>query len=206
ACESLELDAKEPNCGEKLGCNTETGVPQGGIISPLLANIALHGLEEALSIRYDKNGHTIGNRGLVRYADDLVVFCKTSEDAQRTRDILSGWLKTKGLALSKAKTHIVHLSQGFNFLGFYIRWYSGHNTRLGRKVLIKPSKESLQEIRNKLRQVWLENNSSNVNYLIGKLNPIIRGVANYYRSAVSSQIFHQQYTLGVFNTPLLADT
>ncbi|NES20633.1 MAG: group II intron reverse transcriptase/maturase [Symploca sp. SIO3E6] len=171
--------------------DTEAGVPQGGIISPLLANIALHGLEEALGIRYDNNGHTLGNRGLVRYADDLVVFCKTREDALRTKEILSNWLTTKGLALSEPKTHIVHLSQGFNFLGFNIRWYSDHNTRLGRKVLIKPSKESLQEIRNKLRQVWLENKSSNVNYLIGKLNPIIRGVANYYRNAVASQIFHQ---------------
>jgi RNA-directed DNA polymerase len=61
--------------------DTNAGVPQGGIISPLLANIALHGMESALGIRYDKDGHTIGDRGIVRYADDLVIFCKTKEDA-----------------------------------------------------------------------------------------------------------------------------
>lgn len=168
---------------------TESGVPQGGIISPLLANIALHGMESALDIRYDKNGHTIGCRGIVRYADDLVVFCKSREDANRAVDELSCWMKTKGLALSESKTKIVHLTVGFNFLGFNIRWYRDKNTRTGWKVLIKPSKESLQDVRNNIRQVWLENKSNNVNYLIGKLNPIIRGVANYYRTVVSSRIF-----------------
>jgi RNA-directed DNA polymerase len=169
--------------------STESGVPQGGIISPLLANIALHGIESALGIRYDKNGRTIGCRGIVRYADDLVVFCKSQEDAFRAVDDLSCWMKNRGLALSKTKTKIVHLTEGFNFLGFNIRWYQNKNTKTGRKVLIKPSKESLQDVRNNIRQVWLENKSNNVNYLIGKLNPIIRGVANYYRTVVSSQIF-----------------
>ncbi len=169
--------------------DTESGVPQGGIISPLLANIALHGMESALSIQYNKDGHTLGHRGIVRYADDLVVFCRSQEDTLLVVDILSNFLKTRGLALSKAKTKIVHLTEGFNFLGFHIRWYQDKNTKLGQKVLIKPSKESLQDVRNHLRQVWLENKSNNVNYLIAKLNPIIRGVANYYRTVVSSQIF-----------------
>lgn len=146
-------------------------------------------MESALGIRYDKNGRTIGCRGIVRYADDLVVFCKSQEDAFRAVDDLSCWMKTRGLALSKTKTKIVHLTEGFNFLGFNIRWYQDKNTKIGRKVLIKPSKESLQDVRNNIRQVWLENKSNNVNYLIGKLNPIIRGVANYYRTVVSSQIF-----------------
>ena len=171
--------------------DTKTGVPQGGIISPLLANIALHGMESALDIRYNKDGHTIGNRGIVRYADDLVVFCKTQEDAARVVDTLSHWMEIRGLALSKSKTRIVHLSEGFNFLSFNIRWYEDKNTKLGRKVLIKPSKEALQNVRNKIRKVWLENKSSNVNYLISKLNPIIRGIANYYRTVVSSHIFHK---------------
>jgi RNA-directed DNA polymerase len=169
--------------------DTEYGVPQGGTISPLLANIALHGMESALGIRYDKHGHTIGNRGIVRYADDLVVFCKSQEDTLRAVDDLSCFLQTRGLALSKSKTQIVHLTQGFNFLGFNIRWYQNKSTKTGRIVLIKPSKESLQAVRDKIRQVWLDNKSRNVNYLIGKLNPIIRGVANYYRTVVSSQIF-----------------
>ena len=171
--------------------DTDTGVPQGGIISPLLANIALHGMESALGIRYDKHGHNLSNRGIVRYADDLVVFCKSQEDAARVVDILSHWMEIKGLALSKSKTNIVHLSEGFNFLSFNIRWYKDIYTKTGRKVLIKPSKEAILDVRNKIRKVWLENKSSNVNYLISKLNPIIRGVANYYRTVVSSHIFHK---------------
>jgi RNA-directed DNA polymerase len=171
--------------------DTESGVPQGGIISPLLANIALHGMESAQGIRYSKAGQSIGNRSILRYADDLVIFCKTQEDAFKAVDDLSCFLETRGLTLSKSKTKIVHLNQGFNFLGFNIKWYQDKNTRLGRKVLIKPSKESLQDIRNNMRQVWLENKSSNVNYLMSKLNPIIRGVANYYRTVVSSHIFRK---------------
>lgn len=168
---------------------TETGVPQGGIISPLLANIALHGMESALGIQYNKNGYTVSDRGIVRYADDLVVFCKSQEDAESAVDELSKWMKTRGLALSNSKTKIVHLTEGFNFLGFNVRWYRDKNTKSGKKVLIKPSKESLQDIRNNIKKVWLENKSHNVNYLISKLNPIIRGVANYYRTVVSSQTF-----------------
>ncbi len=169
--------------------DTADGVPQGGIISPLLANVALHGIESALGIRYNQHGYTIGIRGIVRYADDLVVFCKSQEDAFKAVDELSRFLSTKGLALSESKTRIVHLTEGFNFLGFNIRRYQDKNTKTGWKVLIKPSKESLQDVRNNLKQVWLDYKSHNVNYLIGKLNPIIRGIANYYRTVVSSQIF-----------------
>jgi RNA-directed DNA polymerase len=169
--------------------DTNAGVPQGGIISPLLANIALHGMESALGIRYNKDGQTIGNRGIVRYADDLVVFCKSQEDALVVVETLNNWMKTRGLNLSKSKTQIVHLTTGFNFLGFNIRNYRDSNTKSGYKVLIKPSKESLQEVRNQIRQVWLNYKSCNVNLLIDRLNPIIRGVANYYRTVVSSQIF-----------------
>lgn len=169
--------------------DTNAGVPQGGIISPLLANIALHGMESALGIRYDKNGHTIGDRGIVRYADDLVVFCKSQEDAVTARDTLQEFMFTRGLTLSKSKTHIVRLLDGFNFLGFHIKQYPDSTTKTGRKVLIKPSKESLQNIRDTIKQVWLDNKSCSVDFVIDKLNPIIRGIANYYRTVVSSQIF-----------------
>jgi RNA-directed DNA polymerase len=170
---------------------TDTGVPQGGIISPLLANLALHGIEATLGIRYNQDGHTLGQRGVVRYADDLVIFCQSQADAHQAVEELNRWLNTKGLALSESKTKIVHLTEGFNFLGFYIKWYQDRQTPTGRKVLIKPSKASLPSIRNQLRQVWLDYKSHNVNYLIGQLNPIIRGVANYYRTGVASQIFRQ---------------
>lgn len=169
--------------------HTNAGVPQGGIISPLLANIALHGMESALGIRYDKTGHTVGERGIVRYADDLVVFCKSEEDAIKVRDILQEFMKTRGLTLSEPKTHIVRLVDGFNFLGFNIKHYPDPTTKTGRKVLIKPSKESLQNVRNQIKQIWLDYKGLSVDFLIDKLNPIIRGIANYYRTVVSSQIF-----------------
>jgi RNA-directed DNA polymerase len=77
--------------------DTESGVPQGGVISPLLANIALHGMEEALGIKYNNNGNSISRLGIVRYADDLVVFCETKEDALSAMETLSEWMKNKGL-------------------------------------------------------------------------------------------------------------
>ena len=169
--------------------DTNSGVPQGGIISPLLANIALHGMESALGIKYDKNGHNTSNRGLVRYADDLVVFCQTEEDAVKARETLQEFVLTRGLTLSEEKTHIAPLTKGFNFLGFNIRQYPDSTTKTGRKVLIKPSKESLQRIRDKIKQIWLDYQSHSIDVIIDKLNPIIRGIANYFRTVVSSHIF-----------------
>jgi RNA-directed DNA polymerase len=97
---------------------TEQGTPQGGVISPVLLNVALHGMEQAIGVKYNCRGELIGKRALVRYADDLVCFCETWEDAERVQGILSEWLKEPGLTLSQEKTRIVHLSEGFDFLGF----------------------------------------------------------------------------------------
>lgn len=169
--------------------DTETGTPQGGIISPLLANIALHGLEKALGIKHNYRGELIGKRAIVRYADDFVVFCETKEDAEKTVAILNNWMKDRGLSLSDEKTKIVNLTEGFDFLGFNVRQYPVSNTKTGYKLLIKPSKQTMQNARNKIRHVWLDNKSQNVDYLIGKLNPIIRGIANYLRVGVSSEAF-----------------
>jgi RNA-directed DNA polymerase len=169
---------------------TQTGTPQGGIISPLLANIALHGLEKALGVKHDNRGQLISERAVVRYADDFVVFCKTKEDAEKSVSILNSWMKDRGLTLSDEKTKIIHLIDGFDFLGFNIRHYPVSNTRTGFKLLIKPSKQTMQNVRDKLRQVWLGNKTQKVDYLIDKLNPIIRGIANYLRSGVSSEAFN----------------
>ena len=185
--------------------DTETGTPQGGIISPLLANIALNGMEEALTVyktqksgkitvttdgvKYDNRGNSIGNRQVVRYADDFVVFCKTKEDAEKTVETLTKWLQERGLSFSKDKTKIVHMSEGFNFLGFNVRHYKVSNTKTGWKLLIKPSADKIREIKGKLRDVWLENKSSSLTALLSKLNPIIRGIANYLRPMVSSRAF-----------------
>ncbi|OUL35141.1 group II intron reverse transcriptase/maturase [Nostoc sp. T09] len=168
---------------------TETGTPQGGIISPLLANIALHGLEKALGIKHNNRGELTGKRAIVRYADDFVVFCETKEDAEKSVTILNKWMKDRGLALSDEKTKIVHLTQGFDFLGFNVRQYPVSNTLTGFKLLIKPSKQTMQNVRNKIRYVWLENKSQSVDYLVDKLNPIIRGIANYLRIGVSTEAF-----------------
>jgi RNA-directed DNA polymerase len=171
--------------------DTPTGVPQGGVISPLLLNVALHGLEDALGVKYDRRGQICGPRAVVRYADDLVVFCRSKEDAERAQEDLGEWLAQRGLALSDDKTRIVHITQGLNFLGFTVRQYRVTTTRSGRKVLIKPSKESVRRIRGRLREEWLRLRGTNAETVVKRLNPIIRGWANYFRRQVASEVFQE---------------
>jgi RNA-directed DNA polymerase len=102
---------------KKVFHETTSGTPQGGVISPLLANIALHGMEEALGVKYGWGNTLRSTRALVRYADDFVVFCESREDAEMARQILTEWLGKRGLVLSSEKTRIVHLTEGFDFLG-----------------------------------------------------------------------------------------
>lgn len=170
--------------------NTDAGTPQGGIISPLLANIALHGMEKVLGIKYKRStGANIGKRAVIRYADDFVVFCESREDAQLVISTLTGWLSERGLKLSEEKTKIVNVKDGFNFLGFNIKKYKDNTSRTGWRTLIKPSKESINKLKDKLRKEWLSLRGHNVIEIIQRLNPIIRGWANYYRTQVSSRIF-----------------
>ena len=169
---------------------TEQGTPQGGVVSPLLANIALHGMEEAIGVEYDSRGQLIGKRAVVRYADDFVCFCETKEDAEQVQKILVEWLKERGLTLSEEKTRIVHLTEGFDFLGFNIRHYPAPQTsRTGWKLLIKPSKESIQDVQKKLKELWRKVQGTNAQAVVGQLNPVIRGWANYFRTAVAKEIF-----------------
>lgn len=167
----------------------KSGTPQGGIVSPLLANIALHGMEKALGVKYNSRGELKGNRCLVRYADDFVIFCKTKEDAESAMNEVNQWLSTRGLSLSVEKTKIVNLLDGFDFLGFNIKHYKVKNTKTGLKLLIKPSKDFLKKTRNDIREVFLNHIGKPVDVLIGKINPIIRGKANYLNKAVSSKAF-----------------
>jgi RNA-directed DNA polymerase len=181
----------------KAGCMEEgtwhatpAGTPQGGVISPLLLNIALHGLEAALGVKYNARGDNVGKRGLVRYADDLVVFCASQEDAQAARQDLQAWLGERGLSLSEEKTRIVHLTDGFDFLGFNVRHYAvARASRTGHKLLIKPSKRSVTELREKLRGIWQQGRGQALAVVLHRLNPVIRGWANYFRTVVSSQVF-----------------
>lgn len=175
---------------ENVFYETEAGTPQGGVISPLLANIALHGMENAIGVKHNNRGEIIGKRAVVRYADDFVCFCETKEDAEQVRQMLVEWLKERGLTLSEEKTRIVHLTEGFDFLGFNIRHYPAPQTsRSGWKLLIKPSKESVQKVQKKLKELWLRANGASVQTVLLKLNPVIRGWANYFRTVVASEIF-----------------
>jgi RNA-directed DNA polymerase len=171
--------------------DTPTGTPQGGVISPLLLNIALHGMEAALGIKHDCQGTSIGKRAVVRYADDFVVFCESHEDALVVRNrILPDWLAKRGLSLSEEKTRVVHLTEGFDFLSFNIRRYlRPQATRSGYKLCIKPSKKAVLGKVKELREKWLALRGHSIKAVLWKLNPIIRGWANYNRTSVASRLF-----------------
>jgi RNA-directed DNA polymerase len=168
---------------------THAGTPQGGIISPLLANIALHGMEDALGITYNKYGQNQSQRAVVRYADDFVVFCETKEDAENCKQILAQWLTARGLTLSEEKTQIAHIKEGFDFLGFNVRQYWTKKNERGWKLQIKPSKKSVKKIRERLRKEWQSLNGHSAEKVIKRLNPIIRGWANYFRTQPASRTF-----------------
>ncbi len=171
--------------------STGSGTPQGGIISPLLANIALHGMEAALGITRYAQGcvkKTV-RRVIVRYADDFVVFCDTKAEAEQAQADLQSFLSLRGLTLSEDKTQIVQLSEGFDFLGFNVRHYPASHTPTGWKLLIKPAQKSVMGFREKLRQIFKQLHGSNAQCLIRVLNPLLRGWANYYRGVVSSKTF-----------------
>jgi RNA-directed DNA polymerase len=166
---------------------TEEGTPQGGVISPLLMNVALHSLEEAAGVRYRRTGATAGATipgapVLVRYADDFAVCCQSQRQAERVKAQLAEWLEPRGLTLNEDKTRIVHLSEGFDFLGFNLRRY-------GTKLLIKPSKPAIRRIRKRLAVEMRALRGSNAAAVLAKLNPIIRGWVAYYWGVVSSKIF-----------------
>ncbi len=167
---------------------TVEGTPQGGVISPCLLNVALHGLEEAAGVRYKTSGIRAGDTKpgspvAVRYADDVVVLCHSQQQAEHVRARLAEWLAPRGLAFNEDKTKIVHLDEGFGFLGFDIRRYQN------RKLLIKPSRAAIKRVRERLASETRALRGSNAAAVIATLNPVIRGWAAYYRGAVSSRVF-----------------
>jgi len=166
---------------------TEEGTPQGGVVSPLLLNIALHGMEEAAGVRYlrcDPHGAHVraGLPVLVRYADDFVVMCHTREQAEQAWSRLGEWLAPRGLSFNTDKTRIVHVDDGFDFLGFNVRRYGG-------KLLIKPSPAAVRRFRQRLAGEVRALRGANAEAVIRRINPIIRGWAAYYRSVVSKEVF-----------------
>jgi RNA-directed DNA polymerase len=157
------------------------------VISPLLLNIAMQGMEEAAGARYDKNCHAKpGTPAVITYADDFVALCHSREQAEAVRGKLSTWLKPRGLSLNQEKTRIARLDQGFDFLSFNIRRYP---TRDGTKVLIKPSKDALRKIRRRLGHELRDLRGATTEAVIRRLNPIIRGQANYHRTGVSKKAY-----------------
>jgi RNA-directed DNA polymerase len=171
--------------------DASTGTPQGGVISPLLANIALNGLERVFgSERPDGTPLSPAFRkgpdkgiSLIRYADDFVV-------AAPTREVLEGYvvprvaafLATRGLRLSEAKTRIVHVTDGFNFLGFEVRW-------LGGKLLTRPQKDKVLAHLRSSKDYLDRNKQATAGQVIKDLGPVIRGWSNYYRHSVAGWTF-----------------
>jgi len=166
---------------------TEEGTPQGGVISPLLLNVALHGLERAAGVRYRVTGSNAeqtvpGSPVVIRYADDLIALCHTQRQAEQVEAKLAQWLAPRGLVFNEDKTRVVHLDTGCDFLGFNVRRYDG-------KLLITPSKAAIQRIRERLRIEIRALRGSNAAAVIAALTPVIRGWAAYYRGVVSKRTF-----------------
>ncbi len=172
---------------------TTAGTPQGGIISPALANWTLNGLETGLMTHLGaKFGVSKVSKlkvGVVRYADDFVVTGASKELLEmEIRPWIESFLAARGLRLSAAKTKIVHIDEGFDFLGWNFRKYSG-------KLLIKPSKKNVKAFYEKLRKVIGKNVSAKHENLIRLLNPMLRGWAQYHSPVVAKEAFSHMESL-----------
>lgn len=158
---------------------TTAGTPQGGLVSPILANLTLDGMEQtvkALGKRKDKIH-------FVRYADDFVVTGTTRELLeQKVKPALTAFLKQRGLELSEQKTVITSITEGFNFLGHTVRKY-------GDKLLITPAKSKVQNLRQKISLMIKSALGLSQEALLRKLNPLLRGWASYYRNGASKRTF-----------------
>ena len=156
---------------------TDRGAPQGGIVSPILANMTLDGIEAILAERFPKM-----KVHFIRYADDFIVSAPTKEIAEEIRDIIREFLVGRGLELSEEKTRITHINEGFDFLGWNIRKYKG-------TLLIKPSKKSIKAIMEKIKAIIQKAQAWTQDQLIKALNPVIRGWSNYHRHIVAKETF-----------------
>jgi RNA-directed DNA polymerase len=155
---------------------TNIGTPQGGIISPVLANMALDGLE--LQLRHQFKGRKVN---VIRYADDFIITGNSKELLEnKIKPAVDKFLVRRGLALSKDKTHIVHISDGFNFLGFNFRKFKG-------RLCVKPAKDNIIGVHQKIKEIIKFSYTEVPEKMINRLNPIIRGWSNYYRHTKSSK-------------------
>ena len=189
--------------------DTHTGTPQGGILSPLLANIALSVLDEAMHApwrppaemstsmrRRRRRWKNLPNWRLIRYADDFVVLTDGDHHhLTELRETITAVLQPMGLTLSPAKTHIVHMREGFDFLGFHIRWARKKGTTTWH-VYTFPAQRTLRTVKAKIRALTPKTSQVDLKDTLIRINQITRGWANYFRHAVASRTFNhlQQYT------------
>jgi RNA-directed DNA polymerase len=188
---------------------TDDGTPQGGVISPLLANIALHGMEERVK-QYAETlkGCKRDNRkalSLIRYADDFVIIHEDFNVVMKCKEIITEWLSDMGLELKPSKTKITHTlieidgNVGFEFLGFYVQQYKSGNYRcasnrtfqIGFNTLITPSQAKVKTHLAKIAEVIDTHKTAPQAALISRLNPIIKGWSNYYSTVVSKKTFNK---------------
>ncbi|MFM0674457.1 group II intron reverse transcriptase/maturase [Paraburkholderia sediminicola] len=162
---------------------TEAGAPQGGIISPVLANMTLDGLEARLAVKFPKARRAGMKMNMVRYADDFIITGNSKEWLeQEVKPAVVEFLAERGLVLSPEKTRITHIGEGFDFLGWNIRKYNG-------KLLMKPSKANVKAHLDKIREVIKANKTAKQANLIRLLNPVLRGWANYHSHVVAKETF-----------------
>ena len=163
-----------------LSSGGKVGTPQGGVISPMLANVALTCLDERVNSMHKRTNP------IVRYADDFVIIAKDEKTALAWKEEIKHYLKSEvGLELSEEKTSITEISEGLDFLGFNVRKYD-------EKLLIKPAKENIKGFRQEIRETVKESQNLTGRSLITKLNPKINGWGNYYRHVVSKETFGKQ--------------
>src|SRR5258706_1834846 len=164
---------------------TEEGTPQGGICSPVVANMALDGLERKLRERFPKSrrGSSKEKVNFVRFADDFIITGKSKEMLEQTvKPLVEQFMKERGLELSQEKTLITHIEDGFDFLGQHVRKYKG-------KLLIKPSQKNVKAFLENIRKLVKDDKQATAGNLIAQLNPKIRGWANYHQHVVSKETY-----------------
>ncbi len=190
--------------------DNDSGTPQGSSLSPLLANIALHGMESDTKQylkedlrRYNKHrwghyGEYLSTISIVRYADDFLVLHESEEIVLKAKAFLTQWLQEMGLELKAEKTRLLHTlnnykenKPGFNFLGFTIRQFKCADRAKGYKLIIRPAKEKVKSHCLKIKHVVGKHRSVDQQTLIRMLNPLIRGWCNYYQYVVSRLTFEK---------------
>ncbi|WP_278439232.1 group II intron reverse transcriptase/maturase [Pseudomonas oryzihabitans] len=202
-CQNVPMDQKVLRLWLKAGVidrrhfrATEAGTPQGGIISPCLANATLNGLESQLRTylisKFGKTRTKTLKVHVVRYADDFVI---TAASKELLRDEVQPWveqfLSVRGVSLSPEKTHITHIYQGFDFLGWNFRKYVPRSPYKRTKLFIKPTRKNVSAFYRKVKEIVRSSGALTQGELIGRLNPVLKGWANYHSPVVAKKTFNK---------------